>query len=80
MYSLRKRYNSRRSKRKLNKIEINKSPGNDGLTRELYKGFWDHVKTPLLLSFKIVFLKKELRRPISLLSVGVKLISKVTNM
>ena len=80
MYSLRKRYNSRRSKRKLNKIEINKSPGNDGLTKELYEGFWDHVKIPLLLSFKIVFLIKELRRPISLLSVGVKLISKVTNM
>ena len=42
------------------KIEINKSPGNDGLTKEFYKGFWGHVKVLLLLSFEITFLKNEL--------------------
>ena len=88
-------------KHELNKMEINKSPGNDGLTKEFYEAFWDHVKVPLLLSFKMAFLKKELStsqkqavikliekkdrdkrfiknwRPISLLNVNVKLISKV---
>ena len=47
-------------KHELNKMEINKSPGNDGLTKEFYEAFWDHVKVPLLLSFKMAFLKKEL--------------------
>ena len=47
-------------KPKLNKMEINKSPGNDGLTKEFYEGFWVHIKVPLLLSFKMAFLKKEL--------------------
>ena len=41
-------------------MEINKSPGNDGLTKEFYEAFWNHVKVPLLLSFKMTFLKKEL--------------------
>ena len=47
-------------KHELNKLEINKSPGNDGLTKEFYEAFWDHIKVPLLLSFKMAFLKKEL--------------------
>ena len=47
-------------KHELNKMEINKSPGNDGLTNEFYEAFWDHVKVPLFLSFKMAFLKKEL--------------------
>ena len=47
-------------KHELNKMEINKSPGNDGLTNEFYEAFWDHVKVPLLLSYKMAFLKKEL--------------------
>ena len=47
-------------KHELNKMEINKSPGNDGLTKEFYETFWDSVKAPLLLSFKMAFLKKEL--------------------
>ena len=38
-------------KNELNKMEINKSPGNDGLKKEFYEVFWDHVKVPLLLSF-----------------------------
>ena len=41
-------------------MEINKSPGNDGLTKEFYETFWDYVKVPLLLSFNMAFLKKEL--------------------
>ena len=41
-------------------MEINKSPGNDSLTKEFYETFWDYVKAPLLLSFKMAFLKKEL--------------------
>ena len=47
-------------KNELNKMEINKSPRNDGLTKKFYGGFWDHVKVTLFLSFKIAFLKKEL--------------------
>ena len=41
-------------------MEINKSHGNEGLTKEFYEAFWDHVKVLLLLSFKMAFLKKEL--------------------
>ena len=48
------------AKRELNKMEINKSPENDGLAKEFYEVFWDHVKFLLLLSFKMAFLKKEL--------------------
>ena len=47
-------------KHELNKMEISKTPGNDGLTKEFYEAFWDHVKVLLLLSFKMTFLKKEL--------------------
>ena len=47
-------------KHELNKMEINQSLGNDGLTKEFHEIFWDHVKIPLLLSFKMAFLKKEL--------------------
>ena len=47
-------------KYELNKMGINKSPENDGLTKELYEVFWDHVEVHLLLSFKKAFLKKEL--------------------
>ena len=41
-------------------MEVNKSPGNDSLTKEFYEAFWDHVKVPLFLSLKMVFIKKEL--------------------
>ena len=55
-----KKITEEKVKHELNKLEINKSPGNDGLTKEFYEAFWDHIKVPLLLSFKMAFLKKEL--------------------
>ena len=47
-------------KHELNRMEINKSPGNDGVTKWFYEAFWDHAKVSLLLSFKIAFLEKGL--------------------
>ena len=41
-------------------MEINKSPGNDSLTKEFFEAFWDHGKVPLLLPVKMAFLKKDL--------------------
>ena len=79
----------------------NKSPGNDGLTKEFYETFWEELKTPLISSFECPFIKDELSssqkqavikliekldrdkrfiknwRPISLLNVDTKIISKV---
>ena len=79
----------------------NKSPGNDGLTKEFYETFWEELKTPLISSFECAFIKVELSpsqkqavikliekldrdkrfiknwRPISLLNVDTKIISKV---
>ena len=46
-------------KNEFNKIENNKTLGNDGLTKEFYKAFWDLVIV-LSLSFKMTFLRKEL--------------------
>ena len=31
-------------------MQNNKSPGNDGLTKEFYEGFWDEIKE-LLIAF-----------------------------
>ena len=61
-------------KHELNKIKINQSSRNYGLTKEFCEVFWDHVKNPLLLSFKMAFLKRELRT--SQKQVVIKLIQK----
>ena len=75
----------------------NKSPGNDGLTRELYEMFWEDLKKLLCASITKAFHRGELShsqkqalikkdrdkkliknwRPISLLNIDTKLISKV---
>ena len=84
----------------LESMKSGKSPGNDGLTIEFYKMFWEHLKSPLLNSLlysKIVgelstsqrqaiikLLEKKEKdkrfinnwRPISLLNVDTKIISK----
>ena len=39
----------------LNSMLNNKSPENDGLTKELYEVFWKDLKTPLISSFKSAF-------------------------
>ena len=41
-------------------MDNNKSPGNDGLSKEFYKYFWDEVKKPFLASNHKTFLYQEL--------------------
>ena len=36
----------------LQSMESNKSPGNDGLTKEFYITFWNEIKTPFLLAIE----------------------------
>ena len=42
-------------------MENNKSPGNDGLTTEFYRTFWNEVKILLLLGIEKTYLVKQLR-------------------
>ena len=42
-------------------MQNNKSPGNDGLTKEFYEGFWDEIKEFLNVSVTEVKSKGELR-------------------
>ena len=44
----------------LKNMPKNKSPGNDGLTKEFYETFWDELKIPLIASLRKSFLKEEL--------------------
>ena len=36
-------------------MKNNKTPGNDGLTKEFYETFWDKLKTPLMKSINQAF-------------------------
>lgn len=87
-------YNSMKS------MQENKSPGNDGLSKEFYETFWDEIKKPFMKSLCEAKIKSTLSisqrqavikllqkkdvdkrfiqnwRPISLLSVDLKIISK----
>ena len=47
-------------KNALNKMENNKTPGNDGLTKEFLEKPWLQIKSPLLLFFKKCILTGEL--------------------
>ena len=40
----------------LQSMENNKSPGNNGLTKEFCMQFWNEVKAPLLLAIEKVYL------------------------
>ena len=44
----------------LNKMKPGKSPGDDGLPYEFYITFWDHIKTPLVNSFRYSYINGHL--------------------
>ena len=41
-------------------MENNKTPGNDGLSKDFYEVFWNDIKIPLLASINYAFIKEEL--------------------
>ena len=55
-------------------MKNNKTPGNDGLTKEFYETFWDKLKTPLMESINRDFYTKILS--ISQRQLVIKLIEK----
>ena len=57
-------------------MKNNKTPGNDGLTKEFYEAFWDEPKTPLMESVNQAFHTKILS--ISQRQAVIKLIEKRT--
>ena len=44
-------------------MENNKSPGNDGLSKEFYECFWDEIKKTLLASNHRALFNQELSSP-----------------
>ena len=40
-------------------MENSKSPGNDGLTKEIYITLWNEVKIPLLLAIEKAYLVRQ---------------------
>ena len=42
-------------------MENDKSPGNDGLSKEFYEYFWNEIKNPFFASIHRAFLNRELR-------------------
>ena len=42
------------------KMPKNKSPGNDGITKEFYEGFWNDLEAPLVLCANKAFKVGEL--------------------
>ena len=44
----------------LRSMKNNKSPGNDGLSKEFYECFWDEIDRPFLVSIQKAFLNQEL--------------------
>ena len=42
-------------------MKNDKSPGNDGLTKEFYTSFWDNIKATFISSLKQAKERKELR-------------------
>ena len=76
MCSFRKNITEEEVRHELNKMEIKKSPGNDDIRKEFSETFRNHVKVPLLLSFKMAFLKKEIST--SRKQAVIKLIEKIT--
>ena len=39
----------------MNGMKNNKTPGNDGMTKDFYETFWDELKTPLMESVNQAF-------------------------